>query len=624
MKYILTIFLLISVAYGQTSFSFTSLPFSSTDLNNPNRGAEHWMQGDAAFDNNSAVKLPSTTDTRTLNYYKRINWAQIENAGSGTTPGSPRYTWTTFDADIHNAIDNGQMFSFGILTIAPGYAPYGTVGGASLCYPTYLHNQMQTETQKDLNMDGDWVPNWNSSYYWSAFDSLIYNVRDHINNTSYTPSTGPWAGKSVPYSKVIFYIDVRFYGQSGESNMSGYTATNLGYSYGIDAEIAIGTHPTLATIQHCVNTYKAAFPDTYLVNMSDGFSTSASGSTVFTDQEVNFLLTVTNNKGRFGWRRDNWGADWYDTENLRDNTSTYGGQAASTLIMNAYQYGPIVGEPYNGSYAGTGITPGGGTSPYYDVPREVKLYHANSFGNNNYYTTPSSSTAFRDSIRLASKYCGYRIEPTAGSISKMYANSTAVISMTWLNSGLTKAYSGWSVKYRLKDKTGSIIKTWTSSFNPSNFQPGTTTVNDTVSLSSVAVDTGYSISVKVEDPNGYSYPMQLAITAPAKASDTSYTLASSMTVYSQTVLPIRPIPIGSRHAVGFNMWQSGHDVVVEVPTPRNMEMRILDVAGADLESSTFWASGRTPYTIRRKLMPGIYLAQAMDWFGNYLIKKIIM
>src|SRR5215510_10680687 len=102
----LTVVLLLSsnVAFSQTTFSFTSIPYSDPDIIAPGRGAEQW--------HNSTARIPNPTETQSLgsenslDVYYRFQWALIE----GATQGS--YNWNYFDNLIRSAINRGQKFSF--------------------------------------------------------------------------------------------------------------------------------------------------------------------------------------------------------------------------------------------------------------------------------------------------------------------------------------------------------------------------------------------------------------------------------------------------------------------------------------------------------------------------------
>src|SRR5580765_4360021 len=106
--------------FSQTaSFSFSQIPFSNPDIVAPDRGAEQW--NGAPWDNNWDPYIPAGNATPP-NFYYRFNWTDIE---SSTTQGS--YNWSIFDNYIHQAMDKGAMFSFGVMPMctACGLSGYG-------------------------------------------------------------------------------------------------------------------------------------------------------------------------------------------------------------------------------------------------------------------------------------------------------------------------------------------------------------------------------------------------------------------------------------------------------------------------------------------------------------------
>jgi hypothetical protein len=151
------VFFLLAVhitGFSQTPLSFTQIPIGNADLIAPGRGAEQWIG--RTWDNGvgGGIKVPAG-NTMGKNAYYRFLWGtDIETGGQGA------YNWSKFDAQINAAIDNGQMFSFGIM-------PMCTACGASYSgYPSYLHTLMQAETNKDWqNSDGSGAKLEQSQFY---------------------------------------------------------------------------------------------------------------------------------------------------------------------------------------------------------------------------------------------------------------------------------------------------------------------------------------------------------------------------------------------------------------------------------------------------------------------------
>jgi hypothetical protein len=489
--------------YSQTSsFSFSQIS-AGTEVMGPGRGAEMWFH--LPWDNGSGdgVQIPAGNSTPGPNYYFRFSWKDIE---SDQTQGS--YSWTLFDQKMHQAMDAHQMFSFGVMPICSGC-------GSASWIPTYLHNLMQAEpTLKDwyYSGDGDWIPNWNSNSYLSRYKALLQAIANHIASTSYQPS---WSSVPIPYSSVVYAVDIRGYGNYGEWHTSPWYTSS---AYPANAQA------TAATLQTLIDYNLQIFPNYPNVILMAAFTSNPAS---FIPAQVSYYaLTATNNWGQIGWRRDNWGDPQYSSI-LENNPETYNGSALSTLIVNKYKYAPVTGEPLGGLTSSYSCG-----SPYCDIINEMNLYHGSSFGNGNWSNSGSSS--IQSNAQQASRMAGYRIILTGGSMTTTLApNSSFNITLNWQNIGLAPAYENWNVTYELRNSSGTAVWTGNSAFKVKLFQPSgsPSSSSSTFTLSGVSQGT-YSLYLVIRDPNGYKLPFPLAITG--RNSDGSYLLRSNVTVGSSS------------------------------------------------------------------------------------------
>ena len=501
--------LLISLAfsfsvYSQTSsFSFSQIS-TGTEVKGPGRGAEQWQH--LPWDNQSGdgVMIPAGNSTPGPNYYTRFAWKEIE---SDATQGS--YSWTQFDMKIHQAIDAHQMFSFGVMPVCSGC-------GSGSFIPTYLHKLMQAEpTLKDwyYSADGAWIPNWNSNSYLTRYKALLQAIANHIATTSYKPS---WSSVAIPYANVIYYVDIRGYGNYGEWHT---------YPWMNDGAYPSNAHATAATLQALINYNLQVFPNYPNVILINAFTTNTAS---FVPEQVSYYaLTATNNWGQIGWRRDGWG-DATNSLILENNTETYnpgsGNVSLSSLIMNKWKYAPIVGEPQAGL---TNSFDCG--SPYCHIISEVNLYHGSSFGNGN-LASPTSSTT-QSNIQQASRIAGYRFILTGGSMNTVLTPGSAFnITLNWQNIGLAPVYENWNVVYELRNSSGGVAWTSNSTFKPRLFLPSgsPTSISQNFTLPSTVPSGTYSLNLIIKDPLNYKSPLALAITG--RNTDGSYVLRSSITV----------------------------------------------------------------------------------------------
>ena len=486
---------------SQTStLSFSQISTSSPDLIAPGRGAENW--NNVPWNGSSAPTVPSG-NSATLNYYNRFNWTDFENSTQGS------YDWSQFDGSINRAIDAGAAFSFGIMSVCEG------CGGGSMNYPSYLHNLMQSEggnSQDWQNAEGYWVPNWNSNNYLTRWEALLNALASHINSGSHS-------GKN--YKDVIYYVDIRGYGNFGEwHNYPYWNATPSG-------RVA-----TSASLKRIIDAHKNAFPNNQLVCLIGAYD-GANASNIPSDVSY-YVLTTSNNYGRIGWRRDNWGDAGYSNV-LDNNPGSYnpgtGTVAFNSLIMNMYKYAPVVGEPSNDASA---ISRNCGTMQC-DLVNEITKYHATSFGNGNY---PNGADAnLVASVRAASAASGYRLVLTGGSMSTTLSpGSSFNISLNWQNIGVAPTYDNWNIVYELRNSSGTAVWSGNSIFKLKLFIPqgAATSVSDNFTLSTVPAGT-YSMYMIVRDPVGYKKPLPLAISG--RNSDGSYLIRSNITVGASTNQP---------------------------------------------------------------------------------------
>ena len=486
---------------SQTSVAFTTIPYTDPDLVAPARGAHYWLGTSGSL----AVEIPiAGQPEQTLDHFARFKWGQIEN-DTGV------YSFTRFDSEINAAITAGRKFDFAVMSMCPPTNCSGllTVDGVSLSYPLYIHTQMQAESVKDWTAintaEGSfWVPNWNSPAYLLAWEKMLMALAAHIE-------TGSFNG--IRYKDVIGRVDVRGFGMWGEWHNYPWDACNC---------TPAGTNPTAASLIRIVNAHINAFPNFQLIGLLGGFaSTSISSRYIVPDEASCYLATARNNFGEIGWRRDNWGtnASWI-LSYVDNNPVVCSGVPLKNLIMNKWKTAPIVGEP-NGS-ATTAAS--GGDCAFYDLEREVRTYHASGFGNGNWGGAQSLPCA-QTYIRAASKASGYRLQLNAGSYtSNVGSNKTLAVQLAWRNVGIAPVYENWNVVYQLKNSSGAVVWSGTSSMNLKLFLPETSdrVVNDSFVLPYSLISGYYSLSVVIRDPVNYRKPLPLAILG--RSSDGSYLL----------------------------------------------------------------------------------------------------
>ena len=506
-KILCLIFLILPILVKSqtTQFNFVNRPLTSAELNSPGRGAEYW--NGEWWDDVNGITVPQGTASG-HNGYIRFNWYDMEKAQGQYTFTGP---WPSIESWIKILIERGESFSFGIMSVCDGCD--AAMDGGRSAYPPYLHTLMQSEatTSKDWKSSGGtWIPNWNSPNYLSRFEALLDTLSKFINTKSYTPTIGPNAGKTIQYKNVIYYVDVRGYGNYGEWHNFPYWQ-----------ETPTGRVATVASLRRIIDAHKTYFPKYPLVALMGAFD-GGNGSEV--PSEIgHYLFTTSNQYGKIGWRRDNLGEMFYD-DVLANSPYSFNGYRFDTAFTNRWKYAIVSGEPINGGgqYANGG-------PPYFDLRREINLYRFAHFGNGNYPTNDPTVASIRDTLREAFKLTGYRFNLNGGSVTNpIPQNSNFTIKLNWRNVGTTPLYQKrWKVVYELRNQSNQTVKKFTSKFNPYLYLPDIkdSVVVDQFNLGNLSTG-NYNLVLYIEDTTAYHKPIFLNISSPTRNTDGSYTLAN--------------------------------------------------------------------------------------------------
>ena len=474
-------------------FSFTEIPFGNTDLVNPGRGAEQWHD-------RTDVDVPTEgVKTTALDVYYRFVWTRLE----GRTQGS--YNWSYFDGLINAAIQKRQKFSFGIMTVYPeGTSNEGLqdFDGGTAAYPEYLHNLMQSESTTDWKSGSSWIPNYNSNHYLGRLLALNQELNNHIETASYS---------GIKYKDVVQFVDIRGYGSWGEWHSAGIVDNTNQYP--------AGTFPTVASFKKIVDAHTKGFPNIQLVAMIASFDAGWLGNTNNPPEVAHYILTTKNNRGLIGWRRDQWGAtDNYLKDYLENNNRSFAGVIFKTLIMDRWKTAPITGEP-----------PSWNPGDYHDLERQVRLYHATSFGNGNY--GPEMNSTIQQRVRAASKATGYRLKIINGQApDTLLRNKAFTIKTVWQNTGIAPTYENWNVVFELQNATNAVVWSGNSTRVLRLFLPAATgsATTDNFTLPATMPAGIYKLVIRVKDPNNYSPNIRLAING--RNADGSYTVFEKVLV----------------------------------------------------------------------------------------------
>lgn len=447
------------VQTGGSVFAITVTPVKDT-LVRPGAGPYNW--NNVPWDGTQALKIPKGA-TKALDWHYRFNWFDFETTQKGT------YNFTKFDSYINAAIANGQKFIFdGVMPVCQGCSGGNVVNGSELGYPAWLHSEMSADpviNNRPIVKSGIWIPNWNSNIYLTAWENLTAAIASHV--------------KEKGVGKYIKEITIRGIGNWGEWHM---------YPWYWEQK---QTTPTVATLKRIVDSYIKYFPDHQLMIVSAAYDPG--NASLMPPEFSYYALTARNIYGAIGWRRDNIGAKGTDNQ-LVNNPASWNGIALKTLIMDKWKTVPVSGEPLADNNE---ITENLTKPPYYDVMREVQLYHYSSIGNGNF---GSQTAEAKKNITDGALASGYRISIDTGST--VTFSDSLRIKINWINTGVAPTYENWQVNYSIGSWSGK------SSFDPKLFLPGGRTVIDSYALPVLAAGT-YNLSIAVTDQTGIRKPLPL-------------------------------------------------------------------------------------------------------------------
>lgn len=495
-------------AQSTTSLNFTAIPLTDPDIVAPFRGTEKWHDM-AASDRIDYPTQGAHQEPGDAYYRSGISWDKLE-----TSQGV--YNWSIIDRLINACIDKNQKFSFNIMTLHPGSNDGINAGGANMKYPLYVHNQMQAEggNNTDWIRNGQWVPNWNSNFFLSRVEALLNALADHFNNTSY---------KGASYKNVISYVDIGIFGSWGEWNHSSIINS--------PSDFPAGRQATAASLNRIIDAHIKAFPNYPLIANMHVFDGNQFANVQVPPATGYYALTVSNNWGKIGIKRMNWGRGWeyYVLNSMQNNPTVYNGLRFSTEIAERWKYAPINGE--GPCYS----TSEGGNAPFWNLMNEVLTMHMTSLGNGNFCGEQNNAQGVAN-LRAALKMAGYRVVVESGSMTTdVKTNQATTISLNWKNIGNAPVYEFWDVTYELQNQsTGAVVWSTKSSHNLRFWLPQATAtqVTDNFTIPSSVPAGTYKMVLKVVDPSGYRKPLPLAIRG--RLSDGGYLLRENIALTTGT------------------------------------------------------------------------------------------
>lgn len=336
--------------------------------------------------------LTATGVPKAQSRYYRFTWKELQTA-EGV------YKWDAFDTQVRAAIAQGQLFSFGLMTVYIGNRSASAVriGSNYSSSPAYLIDKGMKYWVKGQDI----VPNWNDEIYLSEHGKLLTAWNKHINE--------------MGWQDVINYVDIRGYGNWGEWHSYGIVNADVKeYPAGMDA--------TDATKKRLIKQHFDAFPDQQMVLLMSALDANMWANTRNSADVGRYALGLTNSRGGAGWRRDNWGLiERYDNY-FNSNNPLW------SLFKDRWATAPVVGEPNNGE------TEYGGSAPMWALKKQVQDLHVAFMGNGNMNGDQALPAAWNTNAAAGIAAAGHRLTLVGGS----YANGT--LTLNWSNTGVANVY----------------------------------------------------------------------------------------------------------------------------------------------------------------------------------------
>ncbi|HEX7460874.1 MAG TPA: DUF4832 domain-containing protein [Dermatophilaceae bacterium] len=437
-------------------------------------GSIHWT---AATDVATYVPLatpptPAPTPAATVTYWPvttPMSAAEIANTGRG------QYEWSGIAADPvgwpqKDVYYRDQIHWNSNLEPSPGVyqdtiMEQGLTRAASMGgrfgFRVMSMNDSQNYTPAQVaKQPGTNIPDWNSPSFLTAWTNLMKHL-----------------GSKYDHDPRLAFVDMGGYGNWGEW-----------HTYGIG-----GASITAANAQTVINAVVSAFPDKHILMMT---------------ADPSFLQQAMQTSPMIGVRIDCLGA-----------TNFYGSTIDSVPdAVNRWKTAPFVSEWCGAS--------NGAASEYALADQQIAKYHFSMLSDGNYPTRYADmSAADKASFEHANKESGYRNNLVSVAVPGRISPAVPFsVTSAWNNSGVAPAYDQWSVRYQLRNSTGAVVWTGSSSLAMTTLLPGQKSVTDTFSVPSGVATGTYQLAVKVADPAGSTSPMALA--QQGANSDGSYSLGS--------------------------------------------------------------------------------------------------
>ena len=386
----------------------------------------------------------------TVDSYYRWNWIDIE-------PTRGTYNWAPIDAKVAQAKTRGGRFGLRIMALCQDCSPH-LYDGAHSAIPDDL---AATTNALIAKPDGDTsnyvIPDWNSETYLTRLEQLLNAIAERYRNE---PHLG--------------FVDVSGYGNYGENHLYPFDA-----AYATSAQRPL----TATSAQRLVRINAAAFSNKTLLTT--------------TAQSDILAAAVASSAPRIGLRIDCLGSD------------RLGGaeNALARVPASASQWrvAPVMTEWCAFNIGSSGA------NPFVQGLTQLRQHHVSTIGTN-FRAAPATAEEVA-AFRQVNVESGYRLRTSMVELTADTAKPRELrVKATWINDNVAPTYLPWRVVIRLRglNTVEAPLAVDLRKVLPVQTD-GAFAINELVTLSDSLRTGTYTVDIRVEDTQGVSLPMRLAM-----------------------------------------------------------------------------------------------------------------
>ena len=388
--------------------------------------------------------------------YQRYNWDQIESSAG-------HYDFSLIDGEIAKAKQRHGRFGMRVMALCQGCPGHMYMGAGSSIPDDLADAANPLIGSAPGDSDKYIIPDWNSQAYLDRLDALVKAIAARYHDE---PHFG--------------WVDVFSYGNWGEFHLYPFNQPGGPYDH---SQTAITDDNARLIVQRAA----AAFSNKLLVLNSENPAALAEG--------------VGTKAPPIGIRVDCLGSD-----------DLAGGGAAIDAVpaaKNRWRTAPFITEWCQENIGSSGA------DLFIQGEQQVRDYHISMLSSGNFQsdpTSPGDAAAFRK----ANVEAGYRLRTSSIEI-RLASDGTIQVTSQWKNDGVAPTYLPWKVMVGIDGPKKSEVAL---KVDLRKVMPDAALSDDEAVTVSGGIPSGkYQVYLRIEDTEGVSLPLQLAMEGKNAAGD---------------------------------------------------------------------------------------------------------